>query len=61
MYNSTSNATFLWYPMKADQASAEATCQAQGGHLAAYTSLAEQIEVEQVRRRSSWLAGFALL
>jgi hypothetical protein len=48
MYNASSNATFLYYPMKADQASAEATCNTQGGHLAIYTSLAEQIEVEQV-------------
>jgi hypothetical protein len=42
--------------MKADRASAEATCQVQGGHLAAYTSLAEQIEVEQVRRHLSSLS-----
>jgi hypothetical protein len=53
MYNASSNATFLYYPMKADQAGAEATCNSRGGHLVIYTSLAEQIEVEQVGATSS--------
>ncbi len=45
-YDASTGATFMYFPTKADQASAQATCNSQGGHLAIYTSLAEQVEVE---------------
>jgi hypothetical protein len=47
VYNASTSATFQWYPMRMEYAAAEATCNSQGGHLAIYTSLAEQVEVEQ--------------
>jgi hypothetical protein len=53
MYNASTNATFMYSPVKADQAGAEAACNQQGGHLATYTSLAEQMEVEQVGKHAA--------
>jgi hypothetical protein len=44
--NST-GATFAFVPYKTASTNAEQTCNTIGGHLAAYTSVAEQAEVEQ--------------
>jgi hypothetical protein len=46
-YLSTTGTTYMMYPNKTSQANAEAACNVQGGHLAYYASLAEQLEVEQ--------------
>jgi hypothetical protein len=46
VYVAKSNATFVFNPMKLDQAFAQLACNDLGGHLAAYTSLEEQAEVE---------------
>ncbi len=39
--------TFAFVPYKTAATNAQQTCNAIGGHLAAYTSMAEQAEVEQ--------------
>jgi hypothetical protein len=43
---STKGFTFLLNLTAVDQATAQQTCQEKGGHLAAYTTTAEQAEVE---------------
>ena len=43
---SSKNITFLLNLTAVDQATAQQTCQERGGHLAAYTTTAEQAEVE---------------
>jgi hypothetical protein len=41
-----SAATFVWNPAKLEQAEAQLACNDLGGHLAVFTSLAEQVDVE---------------
>lgn len=45
-YTTSKGFTFLLNLTAVDQATAQATCQDKGGHLAAYTTRAEQAEVE---------------
>ncbi len=45
-YTTSKGFTFLLNLTAVDQATAQATCQEKGGHLAAYTTTAEQAEVE---------------
>ena len=47
-FSNTTNATYLLNTNASIGAAAEAWCTTQGGHLAAYSSLEEQVEVEQV-------------
>jgi hypothetical protein len=58
--------SFTFNPQPRDQAAAQALCNTQGGHLAMYTSRAEQSEVElgmgaavggAVLRLKSWVAA----
>jgi hypothetical protein len=46
-YNATTNNTFIFTPAVRSFTDAEASCVAQGGHLASYASEAEQAEVER--------------
>jgi hypothetical protein len=46
-YNATTNNTFIFTPVVKNFTDAEASCVAQGGHLASYASEAEQAEVEK--------------
>jgi hypothetical protein len=47
VYNSTTNQTFIFTPAVKNFTDAEQSCQDQGGHLASYSSEAEQAEVEK--------------
>ena len=42
-YNSTTNATFTLHTAMANQATAETVCNREGGHLASFQSLKEQV------------------
>jgi hypothetical protein len=42
-YTATTGATFTLHTTLADQPSAEAMCNREGGHLASFTSLREQV------------------
>jgi hypothetical protein len=48
--NGTTNATFIINTTWTTAADAERSCNVHGGHLGFYTSLAEQLEVEQWAR-----------
>jgi hypothetical protein len=55
-FTATSGATYHYLPAKSTAAAAEAACNQLTAHLAWYTSLAEQQEVERVRP-GRWAPG----
>ncbi len=50
-----SNVTFLFNSTSTTYDDAESSCQMSGGHIAAYTSLEEQADVEQYYEATGWL------